>query len=265
MTVTISQAAPDVGFNISPTSINSTIAVGDQTDETVTLQNSSSDEIVVKAHVSASGDRAEPEISLEPGEVILPPGGFARVVVHIRVPEDAQPGRRLSSVLFDAASASTRDVSIVGQVGVAISTEVIHPVSDVSWSFPRIVDSMDQVTFWMEGRNTGNFTTRLEGTAIISGIFEGNNSLLAASDPVAVGESASLQAVWDEVPLFAIKKVKLDLSSGVGSPVERQAYILIFPWKLLLMLALMAAIAAVGARFQPSLAKVFSRNGRKVD
>lgn len=257
-------AGQDVGFRISPTSIDSKIAVGDQTREVVTLQNTSAEEIVIKAHVSPGDDLDALQISLEPGEVSLKPGGSAQVIIHISTDPDAQPGHRVSTVLFDASPASTSDVSIVGQVGVAVGAEVIQPVSDVTWSFPRVIDSMDQVVFQMAGRNSGNSTTRLVGKAVITGLFGGDDSLIATSDPVEVGESASLQAIWSDIPLFAIKKLTLDLGSGVGVPVERQTYLLIFPWKLALLLTSILAIAAVGARFQPFLAKVFSRNGRKV-
>lgn len=231
----------------------------------VILQNSSTDEIVVKGHASSNINQAEPVISIEPSEVSLKPGATTQVVIHINVPDDVQTGHRLSAVLFDAASSGAREVSIVGQVGVAIGVDVIRPVSDVSWSIPRIVDSTDSVVFQMAGRNTGNFTTRLIGTAVISGIFgEGNARLQAASDPVAIGETATLQAIWEDAPLFAIKKVTLGLSSGIGAPIERKVYILIFPWKLILTLSSLLAVAALGVSFRPRLAKVFSRNWRKV-
>lgn len=186
-------------------------------------------------------------------------------MIRIHVPDEARTGHRLSSVLFDAASSTVRDVSIVGQVGVALGMDVIRPVSDVTWSFPRIVDSTDPVVFRMECRNTGNFTTQLEGTVDISGMFEGDNRLQAASDPIAIGETASLQVIWDETPLFAIKRVTLGISSGIGAPVEQKAFLIVFPWKLTLMLALIASIAAAGARFTPFLAKVLNRNGRRVE
>lgn len=256
--VSIARPAQDVGFRVSPTSINTTIAVGDDTNETITLQNSSTDEVVVKAHMDANGNSAEPNISLEPDQLSLKPGESAQVVVRLKIPDETQPGHRLTSVLFDAAASSERDVSIVGEVGVVFSIEVIRPVADVSWSFPRLIDSSDQVVFGMEGRNTGNFTTKLQGDARIAGIVWGDLDLQVASGPLAVGETASLQAVWDEAPLFAIKRVTLDLSSGIGAPVEHKAFLVIFPWKLTLMLALMSAITAAGARFQPSIAKVFS-------
>jgi hypothetical protein len=262
---TSAYGATDVGFRISPTSINSTIAVGDETNETVTLKNFSTDEIVVNVHAGADVTPAEPIISLEPDQVSLKPGESGKVVVRVKVPDDAQPGQWQSSVFFDAGSSAERDVSIVGQVGVVLSIEVIRPVTDVSWSFPRIIDSTDKVVFRMEGRNSGNFTTKLEGDARLAGIVRGDVDLQAASGPIAVGESASLQAVWDETPLFAIKKVTLDLSSGIGAPVEQKAFLVIFPWKLTLMLVLIAAIAATGAGFQSKLAKVFSGKGRRED
>lgn len=250
--------AEDVGFQISPTSINTTIAVGDDTNETITLQNSSTEEVVVKAHMDASGNPAEPIISLEPDQLSLKPGESAQVVVRLQIPDEMQPGHRLTSVLFDATATSERDVSIVGQVGVVFNIEVIRPVADVSWSLPHLVDSSDHVVFGMEGRNSGNFTTKLQSDARITGIVWGDVDLQVSSAPLPVGETASLQADWDEAPLFAVKRVTLDLSSGIGAPVEHKALLVIFPWKLTLMLALMSAIAAVGARFQPKIAKVFS-------
>lgn len=257
-------ATPDVGFRVSPTSIDSTIAVGDQTSESITLENFFTDEIIVKAHVSANTDESEPSISLEPSEVSLKPGGSAKVVIHINVPENAQTGQHVSTVFFEAASSSTKDVSIVSRVGVALSIDVIRPVSDVTWSYPHIVDSADTVVFRMEGRNAGNFTTRLAGTVDISGIF-GNDSLQVSSDPIAIGETASLQVVWDEAPLFAVNRVTLDLSSGIGAPVEKKTFLIIFPWKLTLLLAFIVTIVAAGVRFRPFLANVFSRIGRRGD
>jgi len=255
-------AASEVGFMVSPTSVNSTIAVGDETNESITLQNLSTEEIVVNAHVSANGDNGEPVISVEPTEVSLKPGGSAQVVIHVDVPADAQTGKRVSAVLFDAVSSNVSDVSIVGRVAVALTIDVIIPVSDVTWSYPHIIDSTDPVVFQMEGRNTGNFTTRLEGKVDISGLFS-NRTLKATSDPVVIGETTQLQVIWDETPLLAIKRVTLDLGSGIGAPVEQRAFLIIFPWKLTLILMLIVVIAVAGARFQPFFPNVFSRKGRR--
>ena len=60
-----------------------------------------------------------------------------------------------------------------------------------------------------------------------------------------------------------MKRATLDLSSGVGAPVEKKATLMIFPWKLSLMLILIAAVAVAGARYQPIIANVFSSNGRR--
>ena len=258
-------ANPDVGFRVTPTSIESTIAAGDNTSEIVTLTNFSVNEVVVRTHLTTDGGSAEPGISIEPGMLSLKPGESARVTVHIDVPAVAQTGKRLSSVLFDAKSSSEKDVSIVGQVAVVLSINVIHPVSDVTWSFPRIVDSTDALVFRMEGRNTGNFTTKLVGDARLKGIVRGDVDLQASSEPITIGESTTLQAVWDETPLFAIKRATLDLSSGIGAPVRTEATIFIFPWKLMLMGLFIAVLAFAGARLQPFAVKVYQANWRRTD
>ena len=256
-------AGPQVSFSVSPDTIDRTIAVGDETRETVTLHNLSTVEIVVKAHSGPRDSEEAPGISLEPGQISLKPGESAPVIIRVAIPDNAQPGRQLSSVSFEAASSAGRDVAIVGQVGVALDTQIIRPVADVNWSFPRIIDSTDQAVIGMEGRNAGNFTTRLEGKAKITGIFGDDISLIAVSAPVKVGESVFLQAVWDETPTFSMKRATLDLSSGIGAPVEKKATLMIFPWKLSLMLILIAAVAVAGARYQPRIANVFSSNGRR--
>ncbi len=258
-------AVSDNGFQVSPTSINTTIAVGDRTGEAVTLHNHSSEAILVKAHISDEGGGGGPLVILEPQQVSLDPGGSATVIIRVQIPDDLEVGNRHLSVLFDAASRSERDVAIIGQVGVALSLDVIHPVADVRWSLPHLIDSSDVVTFSMEGRNSGNFTTALSGTADISGLLGAGNRLQTGSAQIAVGETAKLQAVWDEAPLFDISRVTLDISSGIGVPVENKTIVLIFPWKLTTMLLLMATVAAAGAWWQPELAKVLSPNGRRMD
>ena len=73
----VADASPEVGIRVSPTNINSTIAVGDETNEIVTLQNLSTAEIVVRNHVSPNGKAAEPEISVASEQVTLKLGDAA--------------------------------------------------------------------------------------------------------------------------------------------------------------------------------------------
>ena len=162
-------AAREVSIGVSPTSINSTIAIGDGTSESVTLQNLSADEIAVNIHPGAGGGPGEPAVVTDPGQISLRPGASAQVSIHITVPDDAPPGQWHGAVLFDAASAAERDVSIVGQVGVAVDLDLIRPVTEVSWNLPHLIDSSEPAVFGMAGRNTGNFTTALQGEADIRG------------------------------------------------------------------------------------------------
>lgn len=255
-------AASGLGFRVSPTYVNPTIAVGDETREAVTLQNSSAYQIIVNSQIGPSGDPGA-TISLDREQVSLKPGESAVVYITINVPENAPAGRRQQTILFDAASSSGNDVAIVGRVGMELDLNVIHPVADVRWSFPHIIDSSEEVVFDASGRNSGNFTTRLEEKVDLTGLTGRDTNLAGASDPLPVGQTATVRALWDEAPLFSVQRGVLGLGSGVGTPVKATAFFIIFPWKLSLMLALMAATAATGARFQPIIAKVLAPNGRE--
>ena len=53
------------------------------------------------------------------------------------------------------------------------------------------------------------------------------------------------------MPTLAVKKVKVSMGSGVGSPVEKNALLLVFPWRLsLLVLAILLAVAAGAYSFR---------------
>lgn len=258
-------AAPDIGFRVSPTYINPTVAAGDDTRETVTLQNISGDQIVVHANTGSDPDQAHMTVSMDSEQVSLNPGESSDVSIIIKVQDETPSGRYQQQILFDASPSSGRDVAIIGRVAMGLDVSVIHPVDNVSWSFPRLVDSSEQVSFIAQGQNMGNYTTSLIEKIELSGILGAKVDLRAASEPVAIGETAHLQAIWDEAPLFSIKKTTLSVGSGVGAPVKDSAFLVVFPWKLSLMILMMAAIAAAGARFQPFFAKVFAANGRKPD
>lgn len=255
-------AATGLGFRVSPTYINPTIAVGDETREAVTLQNSSKYQITVNARVGPS-DQSKAVITLDQEQVTLRPGDSAVVYVGILAPDDAVPGNWQQTILFDAAHTAGADVSIVGRVSMMLDLTVINSVEDVKWSFPRLVDSTEEVSFDASGRNAGNFTTRLEEKVDLAGPVTGDINLVSKSDPITVGESAKLQAVWTESPLFSVKRATLTIGSGVGKPIRSEALIVVFPWKLSLMLGLMVLTAATGAWFQRFFAKVLADNGRK--
>ncbi|MHB8858927.1 MAG: COG1470 family protein [Thermoleophilia bacterium] len=255
-------AASDLGFRVSPTYISPTIAVGDETREAVTLQNSSAYQIMVKSRIGFADEPAA-AISLDREEVSLKPGESTVVYISIKVPEDAPSGSRRQTILFDTASSSGADLAVVGRVGMELDLSIIHPVEDVRWSFPHIIDSTEEVSFEASGRNAGNFTTRLASRVDLTSLFATGATLSSASDPLPVGQTAVVKAVWEEAPVFSAERAELELGSGVGAPVRSSTFLIVFPWKLSLMLALMAATAAAGARFQPIIAKVLAPNGRE--
>lgn len=268
-------ASPAVSFRVSPTYINPTVAAGDNTRETVKLQNLSGDEIVVHANTNSDpgqasagsdpGQAAHMSVSIDAEQVSLKPDEASDVYITIKIQDDTPPGRYRQQIFFEAAPSAARDVAIAGRVAMGLEVTVIHPVENVSWSLPHLVDSSDQVSFIALGQNTGNFTTSLIEKVEISGLLGRKIDLLAASEPVAIGDTANLRAIWDEAPLFSIKKTTLSVGSGVGAPIKTGAFLVVFPWKLSLMILMMTAIAAAGARYQPFFTKVFAANGRKPD
>ena len=257
------QASQGVGFRVSPTYINPTIAIGDETSEAVTLQNSSDFQIVVHTAVGPS-DESRAVISLDQDQVTLKPGESRVIYVRISVPEEASPEKWQQTILFDEAPATGANVAIVGRVSTVLDLTVINPVGDTGFSFPRLIDSTEAAVFGATGRNTGNFTTRLKERIDLSGFLSGDTSLEAVSDPTGIGETADLQAIWSDSPIFSISRANLSVGSGVGNPARTSALVIVFPWKLTLMLGLISATALAGAFLEPETAKVFAAKWRRI-
>ncbi|MFA6001737.1 MAG: hypothetical protein WC828_06435 [Thermoleophilia bacterium] len=261
----IAYAGPEVGLNVSPTHLAPVIPAGDTTSETVVLENSSTEEMIVSGNIDNSTlDSSDiTQIRLDPEQISLKPGQTSAIELSINVPAGAEAGQRRSMILFDVRPASGRDVSIVGQVAVVLDIKTIHPVDDVHFTFPHIIDSTDAVTFTMQGRNAGNFPAGLQGKADIDGLFGKYLVVNAASENINIGQSAKMDSIWDKSPLFGVGKVTVKLSSGVGAPVEQSSWFLVFPWKICVMIIFIAGAGFAGAHSSPVFTKVFSLKRRK--
>lgn len=258
-------AGKDVGLNVSPTHLAPVISVGDTTRETIMLKNSSGEEMIVRDSVNSSSSESPDimEMSLDSEQIFLKPGQASKITLNINVPAGAEAGQSRSLLLFDVIPASGRDVSIVGQVAVVLDIKTIHPVDEVHFTFSHIIDSTDTARFTLQGRNAGNFAIRLQGKVDIDGLLGQNLVLHTASENINIGQSGTMDAVWDESPLFGVGKVTITLGSGVGAPVEQSSWFLIFPWKITLMTAFIIVTGIAGVRVSPAVAKVFSQKRRK--
>jgi uncharacterized protein YfaS (alpha-2-macroglobulin family) len=242
--LTAPEAIAEVGIEVSPTHLSPTIAVGDNTTETITLHNLSPEEVTVIAFSRQEGAGARADISLDSERLTLPAGATGAVKVGLRIPSEAQPGQIRAVVDFEIEPAQSSEVAVVGQVEVAFDIQVIRPLAEVEWSWPRFVDSGDTARFWMKGRNTGNFPTRLTGTATIKGLLFGTTELQAESKNLAIGQDGEIELSWPDPPMFGIKRVTLSLSAGAGSPVQKDFLIVILPSRLPLI-GLLISLAAV--------------------
>lgn len=249
ITPLLASARNGVGISVSPTHISPTIAVGDETSEAVTLINSSTNRVSVRSHpdFDNSGLAETPSVWVEPGEVSLDPSRPVTVTVRVSVSPATKPGQYQKFVSFDIQPSAEGNVAIVGEIGITLDINVIQPIEEANFSLPHLVDTGQPVVFSMSGRNSGNFPTRLSGTVKVAGLLGNTVELQAQSQVVAIGEEAALAAVWDDPPLMGFKKVTLTISTGVGSPVEQQSFLIILPWKFLLVFISLLFTAGAGA------------------
>jgi hypothetical protein len=249
ITPLLASARNGVGISVSPTHISPTIAVGDETSEAVTLINSSTDRVSVKSHpdFDNSGPAEAPSVWVEPGEVFLDPTRPVTVTVRVSVPPGTKPGQYQKFISFDVQPSAEGNVAIVSQISITLDINVIQPIEEANFYLPYLMDTGQPVVFSMSGRNRGNFPTRLSGTVKVAGLLGNTVELQAQSQIVAIGEEAALTAVWDDPPLMGFKKVTLTISTGVGSPVEHQSFLIILPWKFLLVFLSLLFTAGAGA------------------
>ncbi|RJQ44258.1 MAG: hypothetical protein C4534_06775 [Gaiellales bacterium] len=256
-------AAAQTGINVTPTHIPATIAAGDETREKVSLRNLSAGEVEVEAVVEqGQGEGPLAAVSVAPARIRLAAGESAEVEVHVAVPSDAGVGRGEAYIFFNVADASAGNVAIIGKIRVAVEMNVIRPVSEADFSYPLIIGS-GPVTFTMRGRNTSEFPVAMDGRIVLESLLGEDVELVSSSRQVSNDESFELQAVWQDPPLFGIRRLKLSLSSGVGAPVTKTSYILIFSWKLVPALFLLVAAAAILIKKKPAIANVFPGKWRQ--
>ncbi|MHB0915039.1 MAG: COG1470 family protein [Thermoleophilia bacterium] len=256
-------ALAQTGINITPTNLAMTMAVGDETREVVTLRNISAGAVEVEAAVEPSGaEDGAIAIAVTPEKVELKAGESATVEVNVRVPDDAVAGAQQGFVMFNVVDSHARDVAIVGKVRTSVTVNVIRPISDVEFSYPMFVGSSGPVTFNIKGRNTSEFATDVEAVVELGRLL-GDDLVLSQSILLANQEAFNMQALWEEPPLFGVKRLTISVSSGVGAPVKKSSLILIFNWKLLppLMGVLVAAFILRGKL--PAIIHVFRHKWRQ--
>jgi hypothetical protein len=259
----VSLAHGEVGIEIKPTHIAPTIAPGDETTETISLRNVTDEQLNVEAEIVPGADEAGGiSIQLEPNQTSVDPGSTVELGLKITALPDSVSGERHAGVLLMAQPTGRHDVNIAGQVNVDLDIKIVVPLQETAFSVPWFVDADSPVSFRMEGRNSGSFPASLMGEVQLSGI-SGKETLNSESGELAVGETGTIDLQWDKRPAFAIKNVRLTLSSGVGSPVEQERLMIIFPWRLALMGMIIMAVAALGAWTDAYFANDFPQKGRK--
>lgn len=244
------KAYPDVGISITPTSLSPTIAVGDRTQEVISISNTAPHKVRIESSMHDAPDiEGAAEVKIEPGIIELEAGETAEVEIQITVPEEAQDGKQKRSIIFDASGIGNDTISIIGRVKVTLDIDVIHPVSDVKFTYARLIDSSDAAVFTMEGRNTANFSTRMEGTVKIDRIFGEDIILQSASEAIANDESTELRIEWRDAPNIGLARMTASMTTGVGAPVTESSIILVFPWKITSIIVVIIGIIYILRRF----------------
>lgn len=257
----------EIGIEISPTSLTPTIAVGDETREQIRIRNSSAAEMLVTARtrVQDSGSGDDLQLEVYPAEIRVAPGDTAEATLSIKVAPGAESGSSKAAALFLAEPLTERDVSIAGQVAVNVDVALIRPLEAVSLTTPRFSDANGTMTFAARARNNGNFPTALKTTVSLTGLFADDLVLKASSDQLAVGEEGAVELEWTDTPAFAIRRLHHSVSTGVGAPVENDGFLIIAPWRLALMLLVIASATLTGIFLTPLITNVFPLNGRKTE
>jgi hypothetical protein len=235
------EALSQVGITVTPTRLELTVPPGDDTREQITITNASPRPIQIEGEVdSKPGVDHSAEIELTGVPLRLPPGESGEMEVKIAVPAEADAGEQQASIIFNAADVDEGDLSIIGQVRVGVLVKVIHPASNVEFSFPRIVSPGEDVVFSLSGTNSGSFPARLEGRVQLEGLSGEDKVLQASSDMLQTGESSDLQVEWTDAPYIGLRRATVSLGTGAGAPVTESGYILVFPWKLFMIVLAVA-------------------------
>lgn len=255
-------AKAQTGINVTPTRIDSTIAIGDETTEMIRLSNSSAGDIEVEARIEPPApDRGAASIAVDPGKVLLRAGESTDMMVRIAVPADAAPESQEGAITFNVVAVSGAAVTIVGEVRTAVALNVIKPVSDAEFSYPLIAGGPGPLVFTMKGRNTSEFPARITGDVELKALLGEDVVLHRSSGQISNDETFEMQAVWEDPPLFGIRKMTIRLNSGVGVPETKTAYMLIFSWKLMLAIIFLAAAAILMRRKCTAIFNVFRTSG----
>lgn len=257
-------AQGEIGIEVSPTSVSPTMAVGDETRELITIRNSSDTEMLVSTQSQLAEGVSDEDLKLEiqPAEIRIAPGDSAQAALLIEVAPESEARNSRAVAFFLVEPLNGRDVSISGQVAVTVDVKVIRPIEDVNLSTPHFSDANGSLLFIAGARNNGKFPTRLQSRVSLTGLFVDDVNLTASSDELAVGEGGSVEVEWPEPPAFAVRWVHHSVGTGVGSPVEEDGLLIIAPWRLALMLLVVAAAVTVGAFIPPAFTNVFPTKGR---
>ncbi len=234
----------EAAIQVTPAHLSLAMAAGDSTTETVTVRNLSNSPVTVKGNSAASA--AQPAVTLDPDQVELAPDASATIRIGIQVRPETEPGNTHAAVGLVAVPGDSNEVAVIGQVEVGIDIEVFHPVDDVQWSWPRLIDSGDRAAFSVRGRNAGKAPARLTATINMRGLPFGGGELKMVSQDLAVGQEGEMETVWDDRPLFGLEWTTLTVSAGPGAPVEQKTLIIVFPWKLALAFACVTLTGAGG-------------------
>jgi hypothetical protein len=188
---------------------------------------------------------------------VIPAGKNTEFHFQIAVPSGAEPGGHYGVVQFVASNVSSdQPVRAQNSVGTLVLFRVAGKVTESghvaslkafmerankTLKQVHLVDPMDHKPILIESRfyNTGNDHYKPTGTVKISNLVGGSTELKLDPQTVLPHSIRAQTVQWSGLPFFAIARVSVHYSYGAlskHSAVGDPYYIVIFPWKLGLLI-----------------------------
>ena len=204
-------------------------------------------------------------ISVSPNKLTIPPRESRTFDYAITIPQNASPGGRFGSIIFQTAPSKAlgggTGVAVSQEVGslvfVKIAGEVSEKASIAGFAPTTNINDSGPVHFDIRVKNDGNVHFKPTGTITISNFFGKKVATIPVNEQnVLPGAIRKMDASWDEGWLFGRYNATLSLVYGKDSQVITASTAFWgFPYKLVGVILLILII--VGIFLYPRRARIW--------
>ena len=199
-------------------------------------------------------------LSFEPASFSLEPGGSKDVQFTLKVPLDANPGGKYTSILVSSAGGSTGGPSVTQKVANLLLIKVTGPVEEnlrvQSFEAPNFLEN-GPVPFSLRIQNGGTVHLRPAGFIFVTSWWGGEQAKIPVPQARVIPKTVrALDLSWDQKWLFG--KYTASFAGIYGStnePLAATKTFWVVPWKpLSIALAVLVVLLAIFIRIRHRLA-----------